>query len=80
MLGVERGGIYFHSVIRLFVDNKVYIICIVVKCVIRPRCKTFYIFMAKQLGDYPVSPFRLVSRLGSFVSTFISAPSLSETS
>ena len=30
MLGVERGGIYFHSVIWLFVNNKVYIICIVV--------------------------------------------------
>ena len=29
--------------------------------------------------DYPVSPLRHVSRLGSFISTFISAPSLSET-
>ena len=30
----KRGGIYFRSVIWLFVNNKVYIICIVVKCVI----------------------------------------------
>ena len=37
-------------------------------------------FWVKPLGDYPVSPFRHVSRLGSFVSTFVSVPLLSETS
>ena len=42
--------------------------------------RQFCVFAVKQLEDYPVLPFWHVSRLGSFISTFISALSLSETS